>query len=57
MTVPHMNNNEAKAARRQPGYDLFVIQNWPVIDTPITQFQDIYRPEEQLTIDKVICPF
>ena len=27
------NDNDAKAARRQPGYDLFVIQNWPVIDT------------------------
>ena len=34
---------------------LFII--WPVIDTLITKLQDIYTPEEQLTIDKAICPF
>jgi hypothetical protein len=29
----HINNNEAQVARRQPGYDPFVNQNLPVIDT------------------------
>jgi len=56
LTMFHLNNNDAKAARGQPGYDpLFKI--WPVIDTLITKFQDVYTPEEQLTIDKAICPF
>jgi len=50
------NNNDAKAATGQPDYDpLFKI--WPVIDTLNTKFQDIYTPEEQLTIDEAICPF
>jgi hypothetical protein len=56
MTMFHLNNNDAKAARGQPGYDpLFKIR--PVIDTLITKFQDVYTPEEQLTIDEAICPF
>jgi hypothetical protein len=29
----------------------------PVIDILITQFQDLYSPEEELTVDEVICPF
>jgi hypothetical protein len=56
LTMFHLKNNDAKAAREQPGYDpLFKIQ--PVIDTLITKFQDVYTPEEQLTIDEAICPF
>jgi len=56
LTMFHLNNNDAKAARGQPGYEpLFKIR--PVIDTLITKFQDIYTPEEQLTIDEAICPF
>jgi len=52
----HFNNNDAKTARGQPGYDpLFKIR--PVIDTLITKFQDTYTPEEQMTIDEAICPF
>jgi hypothetical protein len=52
----HLNNNDAKAARGQLGYDpLFKIR--PVIDILITKFQDVYTPEEQLTIDKGICTF
>jgi len=52
----HPNNNDAKAARGQPGYDpLFKIR--PIIDTLVTKFQDVYTPEEQLTIDEAICPF
>jgi len=52
----HLNNNNAKTARGQPSYDsLFIIR--PVIDTLITKLQDVYTPEEQLTIDKAICPF
>jgi len=52
----HLNDNDAKAARGQPGYDpLFKIR--PEIDTLITKFQDVYTPEEQLTIDEAICPF
>jgi hypothetical protein len=51
----HLNNNNANAARGQPGYDpLFKIQ--PVTDTLVTKFQDVYTPEEQLTIE-AICPF
>ena len=47
---------DAKAARGQPGYDpLFKIR--PIIDTLMTKFQDVYEPEEQLTIDEAICPF
>jgi hypothetical protein len=39
-----------------PGYDLlFKIR--PVIDTLITKFQDVYTPEEQMTIDEAVCPF
>jgi len=56
LTVFHLHNSDAKAARGQPGYDpLFKIQ--PVIDTLITKFQDVYTPEEQLTINEAICPF
>ena len=56
LTMFHLNNNDAKAARGQPGYDpLFKIR--PVIDPHITKFQDVYTPEEQLTIDEAICPF
>ena len=52
----HPNNNNAKAARGQPVYDpLFKIR--PIIDTLVTKFQDVYTPEEQLTIDEAICPF
>ena len=41
LTMFHLNNNDAKAARGQPVYDpLFKIR--PVIDTLITKFQDIY---------------
>jgi hypothetical protein len=52
LTMFHLNNNDAKAARRHP---LFKIR--PVIDTLITKFQDIYTPEEHMTIDEAICPF
>jgi hypothetical protein len=39
LTMFHLNNNNAKAARCQPDYDpLFTI--WPVTDTLITKFQD-----------------
>jgi len=56
LTMFHLNNNDAKAARGQPGYDpLFKI--WPVTDTLITKFQDVYTPQKQLTINKAICPF
>jgi len=56
LTMLHLNNNDAKAARGQPGYDpLFKIR--PIIDTLMTKFQDVYAPEEQLTIDEAICPF
>jgi hypothetical protein len=52
----HLNNNDAKAATGQPGYDpLFKIR--PVIDTLTTKFQDVYTLEEQLTINEAICPF
>ena len=56
LTMFHLNTNDAKAARGQPGYDpLFKIR--PIIGTLMTKFQDIYAPEEQLTIDQAICPF
>jgi len=56
LTMFHLNNKDAKAARGQPGCDpLFKIR--PVFDTLITKFQDVYTPEEQLTIDEAICPF
>jgi len=47
LTMPHLNNNDAKAVRGQPGYDpLFKIR--PIIDTLVTKFQEVYTPEEQL---------
>ena len=56
LTMFHLNNNEVKAVIGQPGYDpLFKIR--PVIDTLITKFQDVYTPEEQLTINEAIYPF
>ena len=56
LTMLHLNSNDAKAARGQPDYDpLFKIR--PIIDTLVTKFQDVYTPEEQLTIDEAICPF
>ena len=56
LTMLHLNNNDAKAARGQPGYDpLFKIQ--PIIDTLVSKFQEFCTPEEQLTIDEAICPF
>jgi hypothetical protein len=56
LTVFHLNNNDAKVARGQPGYDpLFKIQS--VIDTLVAKFQDACTPEEQLTFDEAICPF
>ena len=51
-----LNNNDAKAARGQPGYDpLFKIR--PFMDTLITKFQDVYTPEEHMTINEAIYPF
>jgi len=56
LTMFHFNNNDAKVARGQLGYDpLFKIR--PVIDTLVTKFQDVYTPKEQLTINEAICPF
>jgi hypothetical protein len=56
LTMLYLKNNDARAARGQPDYDsLFKIR--PVINKLITQFQDVYLPEEQLTVDKAICPF
>jgi hypothetical protein len=52
LTMLHVDNNDGKAAR---GDLLFKI--WPVVDTLITQFQDVYSPEEQLTVDEAIFPF
>ena len=55
MTMLHLNN-DAKAARGQPGYDpLFKIR--PIIDTLVTKFQDVYTPKEQLTNDEATYPF
>jgi len=55
-TMFHHINNDAKTARGQPGYDL-LLKIQPVIDTLITKFQDVYTPEEQLTISEAMCPF
>jgi hypothetical protein len=56
LTMLHLNNSDAKAARGEPNYDpLFKIR--PVIDTLIAKFQDVYTPEEELTVDETICPF
>jgi hypothetical protein len=56
LTVFHLNNNDAKAAKVQPGYDpLFKVL--PVIETLITKFQVVYTPEIQMTIDETIYPF
>jgi len=52
--VFHLNNNKTKAASGQSGYDpQFKIQ--PVLETLFTKFQDVYTPEEQLTIGEAVC--
>ena len=56
LTMFHLNNNDAKVARGQPGYDP-LLKIWPVIDTVITKYQDAYTLKEQLGIDEAICPF
>jgi len=56
LTIFHLNNDDVKAARGQPCYDLpFKIRL--VTEKLIATFQDVYTPEEQPTIDKAICPF
>ena len=56
LTMFHLNNNDEKAARGQLGNDpLFKIR--PVIETLTNKFQDVYTPEERLTIDEAICSF
>jgi hypothetical protein len=56
LTMLHLNNSDVKAPRGQPDYDtLFKIQ--PTTDVLITQFQDVYTLDIQLTIDEAICPF
>jgi hypothetical protein len=56
LTVLHLKSSDAQAARGEPqNGPLFKIR--PVIDTLITQFQDICSPEEELTVDEAICPF
>ena len=40
LTMFHLNNNGAKAARGQPGYNP-LLKIRPVIDTLITKFQDV----------------
>jgi len=51
LTMFHLNNNDAKAGRGQPGKIQLVIE------TLITKLQDVYTPEEQLTIKEAICQF
>jgi hypothetical protein len=41
----HLNNSDAKAAREQP--DLDPLLKWSIKNTLITQFQDVYTPDEQ----------
>jgi hypothetical protein len=56
LTVFYLNSADAQAARGEPQHGtLFKIR--PVIDTLITQFQDVYPPEEELTVDEAMCPF
>jgi hypothetical protein len=55
LTMFYLNNNVTKAARGQPDYDP-LFKSRPVIDTHIKIFQDIYIPEEQLTVDEAVCP-
>jgi hypothetical protein len=56
LTMLHLNNNDAKAARREPDYDP-LFKTRPVTDTLIAKFQDVYLPEEELTVNEAICPF
>jgi len=53
LTMFPLKSNNAKAARGI--HPLFQIRQ--VIATLITKFQDVFTPEEQLTIDEAICPF
>jgi hypothetical protein len=51
-----LNNGNAKAAHGEPDYGpLFKIH--PVIDLPITKFQDICTLEEQVSIDEGVYSF
>ncbi|KAJ4444060.1 hypothetical protein ANN_05849 [Periplaneta americana] len=55
-TMLHLNDNERRVARDQPGYDpLYKIK--PFLNILTTRFRDVYTPDENLTIDEAICPF
>jgi hypothetical protein len=47
----YLNNDNAKAARGQPGKIQLVIETF------ITKLQDVYTPEYQLPIEETIRPF
>jgi hypothetical protein len=56
LTILHLNGNEDRVARGQPGCDpLFKIQ--PVLKNLTEKFQIVYSPDEFLTIDEAICAF
>jgi hypothetical protein len=56
LTMLHVNNNETRIPRGQPGYDpMHEVQ--PILNALTTRFRDVYTPEENLTIDEAICAF
>jgi hypothetical protein len=56
LTVLHINNNETRIPRGQPGYDpMHKVQ--PIFNALTTRFQNVYTPEESLTIDEAIYAF
>jgi hypothetical protein len=52
----HVNTNETCIPRGQPGYDP-MLKLQPILNALTTKFQNVYTPEENLTVDEAICAF
>jgi hypothetical protein len=56
LTMLHVNKNETRIPRSQPGYDpMHKVQ--AILNALTTRFQNVYTPEENLTTDEAICAF
>jgi hypothetical protein len=56
LTMLHVNNNETHIPRGQSGYNP-MHKVHPILNALTTRFQNVYTPEENLTIDEAICAF
>lgn len=56
LTMLHLNDNESRIPRGQPGYDA-THKIKPLLENLRQQFQMVYAPCEEVTIDEAICAF